>query len=98
MASSLETGRPSTAACSNENDMELTFLDELRRVSVLMAVTTACCKEATLTSASTSEAAAPADAAASWNWGSEMGRRGTTGTESTPSRRFPAAKSRLADR
>jgi len=48
----LETGRPSTAACSNGNDMELTFLDELRRVSVLMAVTTACCKEATLTSAS----------------------------------------------
>src|SRR5882757_7750182 len=58
MASSLETGRPSTAACSNGNDMELTFLGELRRVSVLMTVTRACCKEATLTSASTSEAAA----------------------------------------
>src|ERR1700732_5084283 len=81
MASSLETGRPSTDACSNGNDMELTFLDELRRVSVLMAVTTACCKEATLTSVSTSEAAAPADAAASSDWGWGVGSRATGGGE-----------------
>src|ERR1700756_4609488 len=79
MASSLEAARPSTAACSNGMDIELTFLDELRRVSVLMAATRACCKEAALTSASTSEAAAPADGAAWWDLGWGVGKRGYGG-------------------
>src|SRR5216684_2209746 len=93
MASSLLAGRRSEDDCSNGNDIGLTFLDELRRVSVLMAVTRACCKEATLSSERRSVEAAPACVAAWWNWGSEIGRRATMGRESSPSWSFRAARS-----
>src|SRR5260221_12521130 len=86
MASSLLAGRRSENDCSNGNDMGVTFLDELRRVSVLMAVTRACCKEATLSSERRSVEAAPACVAARGDLGWATRGRWPTGSQSGPSR------------
>src|SRR5260221_11895676 len=86
MASSLLAGRRSENDCLNGNDMGLTFLDELRRGSVLMAVTRAGCKEATFSSGRGSVEAAPACVAGWGDWGGGGRRMGHDGRELRPAR------------
>jgi len=66
------------------NDMEQPFWMNAKRFGV-DGGDGACCKEATLRSARTREEAAPAWTAASWNWGSEIGRQGYNGDGIRPS-------------